>query len=183
MLETKVVARGAPFISTCAPETKLAPVTVRVYAPKFVTAGVMPVMVGVGFRTVTALVEFFVESAALTAVTVIVFGEGSAAGAVYAPVVSMVPRAEEPPAALFTDQVTELLLVPVTVAEKVREAPARIFAVAGATVTATTAAGAVGIFGEVEEEPDEHAVRRNAGTRARTARWGQIRAERACIYV
>lgn len=42
----------------------------------------MPVKSGVGFKRVTALLEFFVESAALTAFTVTELGEGSVLGAV-----------------------------------------------------------------------------------------------------
>ena len=80
--ETNVVARAELLNSTCAPERKLEPVTVRVKPPRFVEAGEMPVRTGVGLRSVTALEEDFVESAELVAVMVIVLGEGRVAGAV-----------------------------------------------------------------------------------------------------
>lgn len=58
------------------------PVTVKVKAPRFVTAGEIPAKVGVGFQRVTAEEEDLVLSAALLAVTVMVLGEGRVAGAV-----------------------------------------------------------------------------------------------------
>ena len=47
----------------------------------------------------------------------------------------MVPSAKEPPGVELTDQETAVLDVPVTVAENVRFAPARMLAVAGVTET------------------------------------------------
>ena len=80
-------------------------------------------------------------SAELVAVTVTVLGEGREAGAVYLPEESMVPRVEVPLATELTDQVTEVLLEPVTVAEKVSVEPARMLAVVGATATVTESGG------------------------------------------
>jgi len=63
--------------------------------------------------------------------------DGRVVGAVYFPLESMVPRAVEPLAVPLTNQETAVLVEPVTVAEKVKESPARILAVVGATETAT----------------------------------------------
>jgi hypothetical protein len=67
-----------------------------------------------------AALAFFVESAALVAVTVIAFGEGAAAGAVYIPLALIVPHVAPlhpaPVTALATLQVTVLLVELVTVA-------------------------------------------------------------------
>ena len=83
----------------------------------------------------TALVPVCVVSAALVAVSVIVFGVGRVAGAVYMPFASIVPSVALPPAVEFTDQVTLLFVLPLTVAANASFAPARIVAVAGVTVT------------------------------------------------
>ncbi len=79
---TNVVASGELLRRTCAPEIKFVPVTVRVKTPRFAAEGEMPASVGVGFQRVTAEEEDLVVSAALVAVTVMVLGEGRAAGAV-----------------------------------------------------------------------------------------------------
>jgi hypothetical protein len=52
----------------------------------------------------------------LVAVTVTVAGLGTAAGAVYSPLALMVPIVLFPPGTPFTDQVTPVFEVPVTVA-------------------------------------------------------------------
>lgn len=78
----KVVASGELLRRICAPEIKFVPATVRVKAPRFVTAGDMPAKVGVGFQRVTAEEEDLVLSAELVAVTVMVLGEGRVAGPV-----------------------------------------------------------------------------------------------------
>jgi hypothetical protein len=80
--ETKVAVRAEPLRRTCAPLTKLEPVTVREKLPRLVEGGLMPVREGVGLRRVTVAEADFVESAALVAVTEIVLGEGREAGAV-----------------------------------------------------------------------------------------------------
>lgn len=56
---------------------------------------------------------------------------------------SMVPSAEEPPGVLLTDQVTAVLEVPETVAEKEAELPTRILAVEGETATVIAGGGGV----------------------------------------
>ena len=81
----------------------------------------MPVRTGVGLSSVTALVEETEESAELTALMVRAFEEGSVAGATYLPEASMVPREEDPPAALLTSHETAESWVPLTTAEKVVE--------------------------------------------------------------
>ena len=142
--ETKVLARGLLARRTCAPETKLEPVTVRLKLPRLVEDGEMPVKVGVGFTSVTAQEPDLVESAELVAVTFTVLGEGRLAGAVYLPVESTVPNVEEPPVMEFTDQVTAVFEVPVTEALNVKLEPARMFAVAGETETEIEAGDAGG---------------------------------------
>ena len=79
---TKLVVSAVPARDTCAPETKLAPVSVMANAPVEKLEGVTVVRAGTGLRSVTALVPVAEESAALTAVIVTVFGFGSAAGGV-----------------------------------------------------------------------------------------------------
>jgi hypothetical protein len=64
----------------------------------------------------------------------------------------MVPSVEELPAVPFTDQETAVLLVPVTAAENVSVAPARMLAVAGVTTTAMDEFGA-GAGDLVDEGP------------------------------
>ncbi len=118
----------------------------------------MPAKTGEGFQSVTALVSFFAESATLTALTVMELDGGSVAGAMYFPVESIVPSAEEPPTVSLTDQVTEVLALPVTAAAKVSEAPARIFAELGVTETETVAGGGGGGFC-VDEEVEPHPTR------------------------
>jgi len=100
-------------------------------------AGLMPVRTGVAFKTVTVLVPDTVVDAELVARIVKEFGLGKVAGAVYFPDESTVPSVEDPPFVPFTDQVTAVLEVPVTLALNVYDSPARIFAVAGETDTLT----------------------------------------------
>ena len=80
--ETKAVVSAVPLRRTCAPLTKLEPVTVREKFPRLVEDGLMPVREGVGLSSVTAAEADLVESAALVAVMEIVLGEGRDAGAV-----------------------------------------------------------------------------------------------------
>ena len=77
-----VVASGAPASITCAPLTKLLPVTVMEIEPCATDIGETVVSTGVGFQSVTALCPAALESAMLTACTVTVFGLGKFAGAV-----------------------------------------------------------------------------------------------------
>jgi hypothetical protein len=82
----------------------------------FVEAGLMPVITGVGFHSVTLLVSLAVASAALVTFTLTVFGLGKLAGAVYFPFASIVPVVLVPPFAPFTNHVTLVLDVPLTLA-------------------------------------------------------------------
>jgi hypothetical protein len=109
-----VVEIAAPFIRTCAPATNFVPVTRSEKLPVFAEAGLIPVIVGVGFSKVTPLEPLAVVSAALVAFTITVFGAGRFAGAVYFPFESIVPTVADPPFAPFTDQDTPVLFVPVT---------------------------------------------------------------------
>jgi len=114
--EFTVVARPLPFSRTFAPLTKFVPITTNVKAPVFAAAGLMPVIVGVGFISVTALLALFVVSAALVAVTVTEFGFGKVDGAEYFPFASIVPTAADPPFMPLTAHVTLGLLAPLTLA-------------------------------------------------------------------
>jgi hypothetical protein len=96
---------------------------------------------------VTPLFPIFVLSAALVAVTVIVFGVGRFIGAVYNPVASIVPVVAFPPGTALIDHTTLVFAFPVTAAANVCVAPARTAAVAGVTVT-TTPAFSGGIVGD-----------------------------------
>jgi len=118
--ELNVVVIALPFSSTFAPLTNLLPVTVREKFPVLVVVGLIPVITGVGFHSVTLLVPLAVASAALVAFTLTVFGFGKLAGAVYFPFASIVPAAPiptfVPPFVPFTDHVTPVLDVPFTLA-------------------------------------------------------------------
>jgi hypothetical protein len=112
--------------------------------------GLTDVSTGTGFSSVTALLPCLVVSAALVAVTVIIFGVGRFAGAVYTPVASIVPVAVFPPTTVFTDHVTLVFAFPVTAAVNACVAPERTMEVAGATVTVIPAlvGGVVGVVGD-----------------------------------
>jgi hypothetical protein len=111
---------------------------------------------------------FFVASSVLVAVTVMVFGVGKLAGAVYIPFASIVPTVEFPPATEFTDHVTLLFAIPLTVAAKASFDPARIVGVAGVTVTPVLPPS--GVSGEPSlpgfvprpEQPVRHNIRSTA---------------------
>src|SRR5215471_275857 len=149
--ETNVVEMGALERRTCAPETKLPPVMVREKLPRLVEAGEIPVRTGVGFMSVTELVEDFEVSAELVALMVTGLGDGREVGAVYLPEESMVPMAEEPLGVSLTDQLTAALEVPETVAEKEVELPTRTLVVEGETATVMEVAG--GVMPVEEAEP------------------------------
>ena len=74
--------------------------------------------------TVIVTLPLFVGSATLVAVIV---WEPSWAGALYRPVISIGPVVESPPATMSTDQVTAVLVVPVTVAVNCRAVPSATF--------------------------------------------------------
>ena len=76
-----------------------------------------------------------VESAALTAAIFTVDGDGAAEGAVYRPELEILPAVALPPVTPFTDQVTPVLEVPVTVAENCCVFPACTEADVGVTET------------------------------------------------
>ena len=97
-------------------------------------SGEMATVTG-GAGTVTLALPDFEESAALTAVTVTV-PPGGVAGAVYKPVEEINPETALPPATPFTCHVTEVLAVPVTVAENCFVEPGLTVAEAGETFTA-----------------------------------------------
>jgi hypothetical protein len=80
--DTTVVASAVPPNWTCAPLTKLLPDTVREKLPVPKVIGETLLMTGVGFQIVTSAVPNALESAALIALIVTVFGFGTIAGAV-----------------------------------------------------------------------------------------------------
>ena len=167
--ETKVVESAELDRRTCAPETKLLPVTVREKLPRLVEAGEMPVRTGVGFMSVTELVEDLEVSAELVALTVRMLGDGRVAGAVYLPEESIVPSEEEPPGVSLTDQVTAVLVVPETVAENEAELPTRTLAVEGETATEMEGGGGGCVLSEEEVEPQaakEKEMKSNVAQRA-----------------
>ena len=99
---------------------------------------------------VTAAEADLVGSATLVAVTVTVAGVGTAAGAVYTPVVAFtVTTVEFPFSSPFTVQVTAVFAVPVTVGVKVCVAPTNTLAVVGEMDTTT--AGRIAVVVEPEK--------------------------------
>jgi hypothetical protein len=123
------------------------PFNVSEKAPGAMVFGLTEVSTGTGFSSISALFPCFAVSAALVAVTMIVFGVGKFAGAVNNPVASIVPVVGFPPGTVFTDHVTLVFAFPVTADVNSCVAPARTIAVAGVTVT-TTAALSGGIVGD-----------------------------------
>jgi hypothetical protein len=167
--ETTVVEMGELERRTCAPATKLLPVRVREKLPRLVEAGEMPVRTGVGFMSVTELLEDLEVSAELVALMATLLGDGREVGAVYLPEESMVPSMEEPPAVSLTDQVTAVLEVPETVAENDAELPTRTLAVEGETATVMEAGGGGCVLFVEEAEPQaarEKEKRSNVAQRA-----------------
>src|SRR5580658_9915665 len=79
--DTNVVVIAFPPNETCAPLTKLLPVSVRLKEPVAKEVGATLLRTGTGFSSVTTIENVALESAALTAFTVTVFGLGSALGA------------------------------------------------------------------------------------------------------
>ena len=80
---------------------------------------------------------------------------------------------------LLTDQETEEFEVPVTLAEKVREEPARMLAVEGATVTAMVGVGVgfgvgVGVFGVEVPPPELQEARKKASRKTVGKTWRGI---------
>ena len=96
---------------------------------------------GGGGRTkVTVAVALDAETAAETAVTVMVLLVGKMLGAVYTPEVEMVPVAAVPPVTPLTCQRTPVLTLPWTVAVKALVLPSVTEAVFGLMLTVTTEA-------------------------------------------
>jgi len=73
----------------------------------------------------------------------------------------MAPREAEPPEVSLTNQVTAVFCVPVTLAEKVAEAPARTLVVCGETMTEIVAGGG-GCWEPEEDEPAPQPTTRKA---------------------
>ena len=105
------------MVSVCPPNvaveflTKPLPLSVSENAPIGIEEGATEFRTGIGFCRVTVLLLFCVASSAMVAVTVIVFGVGRMAGAVYIPFASIVPTVALPPTIEFTDQVTPLFVL------------------------------------------------------------------------
>jgi hypothetical protein len=89
------------------------PPVVPVELPPEVT--VLPPEAAAAAVTVTWAEADLVESAADTAVTVTIAGEGTAIGAVYTPAVEIIPTVALPPATPLTLQFTAVFDEPVTV--------------------------------------------------------------------
>jgi hypothetical protein len=100
---------------------ELATVAVKAWEPlPAVTAAVPGVTeTEIAGTRVTCAEPDLLVSAADTAVTVTVAGEGTMAGAVYRPELEIVPTVELPPFTPLTCQVTAVFVVPVTVAVNV----------------------------------------------------------------
>jgi hypothetical protein len=123
---TNVVAREVALAITADCEVNPAPFSVSIVPvagtcalllpPIPIAAGEIELSCGAGFEMVSVREAIFAVSATLVAWTATVFGEGGTAGAVYIPLEVMVPTDEFPLATPFTDHVTEVLLLPVTVA-------------------------------------------------------------------
>ncbi|MGC2330615.1 MAG: hypothetical protein WA581_04110 [Candidatus Acidiferrales bacterium] len=149
--ETKVVVSAEPLSKTCAPFTKLLPVIESVKLPMATDAGEMLLNTGTGFHSVTALPPLALESEALTASIVTLFGLGRLAGAVKTPEELIVPVAAVPPVTLLTCQATVWLDSPLTLAVNVSVPPMRTFTGFGETVTLTAGGGVPGSPGLPEE--------------------------------
>ncbi len=148
-----MVVSGEPASITCAPLTKLLPVTVIAIAPWVTGIGEIVVSTGTGFHSVTALCPAALESATMTACTETEFGLGSVAGAVYTPEALIVPVEAAPPVTPFTCQVTDVFEVPVTVALNGWARPARTVIGFGETETVTWGGGGGGEPGLPDDEP------------------------------
>ncbi len=112
-----------------------------------------------------------VASAWLVAVTVMALLLGRVAGAVYWPGVVellMVPVVALPPTTPLTDQVTAVMVVPVTVAVNCSMSPARTVGAEGETVTVICACEGrtFGVEVEPPPQPTSHTTAANAETRA-----------------
>src|SRR5271167_2974374 len=98
---------------------------------------------GGGLVMVTAALPAADDATMLVACTVTVAGVGTLAGALYRPLVEIVPNAILPPATPFTSQVTDWFELLATIAENCLDVPAWTLALAGVTLTLTGGAGGV----------------------------------------
>lgn len=106
--------------------------------------GVTATVMGGGVaEIVTDAVANWVGSAADTALTVTVAGDGTLAGAVYKPAVLIVPTVELPATMPLTRQVTAVLAALLTVAANIWVPFTARLALDGATTTDTAAGGTV----------------------------------------
>lgn len=103
--------------------------------------GLTLVSTGVGFQSVTVLFPIAIESTALTASISTDPEFGRLEGAVYFPAEVIAPVLEDPPATLFTSQVTLPFEAPVTCAVNVWVEPARTSADEGVTLTVISGGG------------------------------------------
>ena len=113
-------------------------------APIGVVCGAILLRTGIGFSNVTVMLAEIFESAALTALTVAVFGLGRLAGDVYIPAELIVPVTALPPLAPFTNQFTRIFAEPVTDALNCCEAPNRTLAEVGEIDTVILEGGELG---------------------------------------
>jgi hypothetical protein len=98
---------------------------------------------GSGPLMVTLAVATALALATAVARTLTVAGLGATAGAVYRPDVLMVPTVPLPPVTPLTDQLTPVLVLPVTAAPKACVAPGASVTLVGDTVTAMGGGGVV----------------------------------------
>lgn len=140
--ELKIVVRGVPFHSTCAPLTKRLPTTLKENGPSGSGFGARLVVHGIWLRTV---IRHFAEAAGfetLVAVAVTFQPAGGNAGAMYFPVASMTPTIELPPGIPLIVQATAVLAAPFTKAVNRRSPPTGTLTEVGETVTVWAIAGA-----------------------------------------
>jgi hypothetical protein len=107
-----------PPITTTDWEVNPVPFTVNLAfrLPKGAALGEIEARAGGGFTIVTEADADWEGSVALAAVTVTVLDDGRVFGAVYSPVLLIVPKVELPPSVAFTDHEIPALL-PLNVAE------------------------------------------------------------------
>jgi hypothetical protein len=134
--ETNFVVRLWPPNITLAPFTNLVPVIVREKFPTGTAVGETAVTVGIGFSSEIALVPERDLLDADVASIMTELGVGRAAGAVYRPLLLILPTVALPPTVPFTDQTTDWSMTLLTLAENWSVSPARTFALVGETSTA-----------------------------------------------
>src|SRR5580700_5765941 len=133
--ETNFVISAWPPNITLAPLTNFVPVMVMEKLPTGTKAGETAVTVGTGFSSVIMFLPERVLSDEEIASTVIVFGEGRVAGALYRPLALIVPTMELPPATPLIDQATVWSIALVTFAENCRVSPVRTLLEGAVTTT------------------------------------------------